>query len=349
MDAGLPLSETWLRVPVCSLRGSPRSSSCHWPCVAASADRAAAVFAFLLAISPLLVLYSRIIRSYAPATLAAFGAVLCFEVWWRTRRRSAGAGYGVFAALAIWLNLTTLPFVAAPIVYTTARIALNSRARPSELAALAGVGAFALLCVAAVLLPAASSLVWMSGMHGKASLPTAEAWFDVARMHAGTRSPWVAAGIIAALARGAVLLWQRDREFLLYVASIAALHGVGLVLLGPSQLDNPIVINRYLIVLLPFGLALCALGLSAPLPRLPTALQWGGHRAAAAGHRGNRPLRRSELRADELRARSDLGLLRSRRELAATRVRPALLPRTRGDGGGRPRHHRVSVAQPGLE
>jgi len=36
----------------------------------------------------------------------------------------------------------------------------------------------------------------MRRLHGKASLPTAEAWFDVARMHAGTRSPWVAAGII---------------------------------------------------------------------------------------------------------------------------------------------------------
>lgn len=275
LDAGLQLSEAWLRAPVLAVG---LAAIVVMPLVLRRrlGDRAAAVFALLLAISPLLALYSRIIRSYLPATLAAFLAVLCFEAWWRTRSRAAGAGYGVFAALAIWFNLTTLPFAAAPVVYASVRIALDWRARRADLAPLAAVGAFALACVAAVLLPAAESLLFMSKIHGRGPLPALETWLDVARMHAGSRSPWITALVCAGLARGALLLWRSDRELLLFVASISALHVVGLALLGPSQLDNPIVINRYLIVLLPFGLALCALGLAVPLPRLPSALQWTG-------------------------------------------------------------------------
>src|SRR5205085_9235144 len=89
--------------------------------------RAALLFAALLAVSPLLVLYSRIARSYLPLVLFGVGAVVAFEVWWRERSRRAGAAFVGLAAVAVWFHLGAAPLVAAPFPFALGEVALPGR------------------------------------------------------------------------------------------------------------------------------------------------------------------------------------------------------------------------------
>lgn len=266
-DSGARLGEFELRLPALLL-GTLAIAVMPWMLRERLGTRASGWYAWLLALSPLLAIYSRMVRSYAPAMLLAFVAVVCFERWWRERNRRAGAGYAVCAGLALWCNLSVAPFVAAPVVYATARLAFGDaelRARSRELTA---VAAAALVCALLPLLPALESLSLLSEVHGSGGRPTPATWLEVVRMHSGSTSPILTLLVLVALARGIALSWRRDREWLLYLAALVVLHVVGLLALGPDQLDNPIVINRYLLVLTPFGLALVARGLAEPIARL---------------------------------------------------------------------------------
>jgi hypothetical protein len=271
LDVGIQLGELELRIPVL-LTSLISIALMPWLLRDRLGTPASLLFAVAIATSPLLVLYGRLVRSYAPAVLFAFIAVACFEHWRRTRSQGAGAAYCVGASLAIWFNLTSAPFVAAPMVYHLVRLVMQRSRDASEWTAALGLGISALVAVALPLLPARESLLGLGEIHGRGGLPSADTWLEIVRMHAGARSPWLAALVVAATLRGAWITLRdssESREWLGLIAFAAAFHVVGLVVLGPDQLDNPIVINRYLLVLLPFGLSFAALGAASPMPRLP--------------------------------------------------------------------------------
>ena len=272
MSAGIPISEVTVRsLPL--LCGTLSIGVMPWLLRARLGDRAAVTFAFLLAVSPLLTIYARIARSYAPAVLLAFIAVVSFERWWSQRSRPAAAAYCVCASLALWWNLATAPFVATPVAYALLRLALGDRDLRMRWRELLGWSAAALLCALLPLLPALESLSVLREVHGGGQLPGLPTWLEVVRMHSGSGATVVTGVVVLGVARGAALTWHRDRAWLGYLAALTAGHAIGLAVLGPDQLDNPIVINRYLLVLLPFGLALCADGWTAPLPRVEPRLQ----------------------------------------------------------------------------
>src|SRR6185295_6644154 len=99
--------------------------------------------AWLLAVSPMLVLYSRIARSYMPMLLLGGGAVAAFEAFWRTCRPRWAVAYAALAALAVWFHLGAGPLVAAPLAFAAADAVLRPGGREERLrrlAALAGAG-----------------------------------------------------------------------------------------------------------------------------------------------------------------------------------------------------------------
>jgi hypothetical protein len=95
--AGVPLDGVALRLPivVCGLLALAAI-----PLVTARrvGRPAAYVLAWLVALSPLLVLYGRLVRSYLPMVLLSFCAAAAFEAWWRTGRRRLAAAYVASAA-----------------------------------------------------------------------------------------------------------------------------------------------------------------------------------------------------------------------------------------------------------
>ena len=73
-------------------------------------------------------LYSRIARSYVPAALWVWLAVVAFERAWRQRSLAAAAAYVSFGAAAVYFHLGTAPLVAAPLVWAAVQVALDLRA-----------------------------------------------------------------------------------------------------------------------------------------------------------------------------------------------------------------------------
>lgn len=274
LDRGIVLGELGFRAPLLAA-SLATLVLLPWALRPRIGGAAALVLAWLVALSPMLVLYGRIVRSYALIVLLGCGALLAFERWWRTRSTPAAAGYVVLAALATWLHLGAAPTVLSPFAFA-ALAGLRDRARlrsswlPLAGLALASAGAIALL-----LLPARESLLALAGEHGTGRLPAARTWLELARLQLGSRSAVVAALLAAAALRGARVLARREPALAGILACAIVGQIAGLFALAPRFLETLAVANRYLLVALPAWLAFAAVGLAAPVrgaPR-PGALQ----------------------------------------------------------------------------
>ena len=266
LDRGVVLSELGFRAPllVASLATLAVLPRVLRPRVGRGA---ALVLAWLVALSPMLVLYGRIVRSYALIVLLGFAALLAFERWWRTRSPGSAASYVALAALAIWLHLGAAPYVLSPFAFAafaSLRDGARLRASLPPLAALVGAVAAATLLL---LLPARESLLALAGQHGTGRLPTPGTWLELAQLQLGSRSLAVVAILAVAALRGALVLARRERDLALILACGILGQVAGLFVLAPRFLETLAVANRYLLVALPAWLAFAAVGLATPLRR----------------------------------------------------------------------------------
>ena len=254
MDAGLTLSELGFRLPalLCgcvALYVLPRA-------FLDTVDRVAVeLYGWLVAVSPGLVLYSRIARSYLPMLLAGFGAVIAFEAWWRTRDRRYAFLYIGLGGMAVWLHLGAGPLVVSPFLFALGDLMRQREERGRRLLELAAVGCGLGLALAAFLVPARVSLLALvaSKRQEQPPVPFATVW-DVLKLQAGTPSDTMTALFWLAALTGLVLL-LRDRPRLGAFTLTAALgHLAGLLILSPIGLAQPLILNRYLLPILPFVL-----------------------------------------------------------------------------------------------
>lgn len=261
MDAGVVVSELSLRAPslVAGLAAVPLLP---WLASPRIGRRAAIVFAWLLAVSPMLVLYSRIARPYMPAVFAAAVAVLLFERWLRHRQPACAAGYVVSGAAAVYLHLVAAPLVLTPLLYA----ALRAKGRDERLALLWPALGVA-LAITVCLIPAQESLLEVMRAKRGGGLPSLAAWAGVLRLQLGTREWIVVALELALVARGVVVLWRTQRDFLAYLAVLVAAQLIGLMILAPDRLEERAILNRYVLVALPLFLIPIAVGLSTPWQR----------------------------------------------------------------------------------
>lgn len=219
----------------------------------------AELFGWLVAFSPLFVLYSRIARSYMPMVVLSFAAVMAFERWWSGGSRKAGAVYVLCGALAIWVHLGAGPIVASPFLFAVGDL-IRTRAwrRLGELTVLglAIVGAMALYLV-----PAGRSLLKLVGnKHQEIDIP----WRTVAavlHLEAGTRSTTLMVVFWAAALAGLVVLVRQNPRLGIFTLTVTLGHLAGILILSPLGLNLPIVLNRYLLPILPFVLLWVAVAL----------------------------------------------------------------------------------------
>jgi hypothetical protein len=300
---GQPLTEMVLRAPslvagIVFLIVAPR-----W--VERRLGRPAAIaFAWLAAISPPLVFYSRIARSYMPVALLGFLAVMAFWAWWTTGRRRHAAAYALLAGSTLYFHLGTGPFLVVPFAWAAgAKLVAGWRARrrgapapeqPGWLAwLLTGVATAG--AMAAFLLPTAWTLLPLIA-EKRIHMPSTfeNTIHHMLQLAAGTGQNLLAVLFWLAAAGGlAVLLVRRPA---LGSFSLAMVVGqiVGLLLLDPLGLPHPLIFNRYLLVTLPFVLLWTATGLVTVGSVLRSA--WPV-RGAALGDSEDGPLlfERSEL------------------------------------------------------
>jgi hypothetical protein len=305
LDHGMALDEWRLRLPVLA---SGLAALAVLPALARRRlePAARALFCALVALSPLLVLYSRIARSYMPATLLSFAAVMAFDSWWAPGRGSgagraggphaAAVAYVVLAALAVWFHLGTAPIVVAPLLYGAGELALAaiSHTRSSRgggrgpwasrrVAALAAAGAGLAASCALFLVPAYPSLARVVAAKRQAQEVPAATWWAVLRLQAGTGQRLPALLFWAAALGGLAVLLHRRPRLGGYLAALALAQPLGILALSPLGLARPQVLDRYLLPALPVVLLWVAAGLAHPWWPRQGRLGRAGQRLGAAG------------------------------------------------------------------
>ncbi len=320
LDHGVALSEMWLRLPVltCGL-----AALAAIPALARRYLEPAArpILWALVATSPLLVLYSRIARSYMPATLLSFAAVMAFGRWWMdagantaspadaasaaSAADAAAAGargsrvalacYAALGALAVWFHLGTAPIVAAPLVVAASQMSLAALrgwrseggrlapGRPSRWRELAAAAAGLASGWALFLVPAAPSLARLVAAKSQAQRIPAAVWGDVLRLQAGCGGRLPAALFWLSAAVGAVTLVRRWQRCGIYLVALALAQVLGIRVLSPLGLARAQVLDRYLLPVLPIVLVWVATGLARPWWPRQSAFGRRGQRWAAAG------------------------------------------------------------------
>lgn len=257
MGWGVPVSELVLRLPVllCGLAALlvlPAAVSGG----AGQVDRGTVlVYRWLVAISPALVLYSRIVRSYMPMVLFSFGAVMAFEAWWRTRSWRAGGVYVLLGALAVWFHLGAGPIVAAPFLFAAGDALVRRQDLRRDLRDLLLLGLTLTAAFALFLVPARDSLLGVvAGKSVKRSVPWSEVLPNVLRLQAGTANGWLALLFWLAVLAGLTILMRKDRRLALFTLTTVGGHVAGLLILSPVGMASPVILGRYLLPVLPFVL-----------------------------------------------------------------------------------------------
>lgn len=263
---GVELSESVLRAPsvvagLLALLVLPLLAA-RW-----GGARVGALLAWLLAISPSLVYYSRIARPYVLVVLFGGVAVAAFWRWYRGGGWGFAAGYAVAAALAIWLHPGAAPFVGAPFAFaaleTLWRVAVRRQPGRRSPAALALVAAGAGAGVALFLVPAWSSLVRILRLRAGQESLTGELLGDVLLLQAGSARPWIAILFWVTALGGLGLLARRRPAAAAYTLVLVAVHWAAVTLvLEPFKMSRTIVLGRYLLVALPVALLWAAWGLA---------------------------------------------------------------------------------------
>lgn len=228
-----------------------------------------ALWVGLLAVSPLLVYFSKIARPYAITVLAVFVAGIAVLRWWRNGSVGSAATYVAGTGLAAWLHPVTLGFTLLPLAYCgvlSLRVIGTDRRPAWRLFALGG----ALLAVLAATLGPPLVHDWdaIAAKTGEHAI-TLDSVYRTGLMLAGTASPFVLLALLALGIYGAIVLWQRDREpVALFGLSIAG-YWLLLALSGATWIEHPLVQARYLLIVLPFLLLAAAAGAVALARRLP--------------------------------------------------------------------------------
>ena len=280
IEAGVPLSEMLLRLPmlvagIAALVLVPRllAGRLH-PAVEVA-------LAWLVAISPSLVFYSRFARSYMPMVLSALAAAVAFDAWWREGSRRAAAAWAALGAFAVWLHLGAAPLVGAPWLFALGE-ALLARRGWRDLRRLALAAGGMALALAVLVGPAAPSLVRLLAIKQGASVLTQDAVASTLLLQAGTRWPWLAAGFWLLAAAGLVRLWRERPRLAAWSATLAAAQLGGVLLMAPAGVSHPLVSNRYLLPAVPLVLLWVAVALAWPWQRGARGpAGWAGWLAAA--------------------------------------------------------------------
>jgi hypothetical protein len=260
MDAGVPLGEMLVRLPVLVAGLAMLVVGPWWAWRRLGAGPAVA-FAWLLAISPALVFYSRIARSYGPAALLGCAAVVAFEAWERRGGRRLAGTYVAGATAAVWFHLAAAPLVLAPLLAGVPRAVRARGRRAAALLALVLVTSAALF---ALLAPARDTLLPLIAQKSGSLAVTAGEIAELAAWLAGVRSPWLATAFWALVVIGAIRLAGRDARLAGFLVVAGLGQVLGILALAPQGHQNAVILARYLVPALPIVLAFVAEALGRP-------------------------------------------------------------------------------------
>jgi len=224
-------------------------------------DKSTLIFSALLAMSPMLVLYSRTARPYALTLLLSLLALAAFQKFIESEKFSwkSGLVYVLCAMSSVWLHLITLPLVVAPfLVHGLSALPGRNWSRVGRMFYL---GFFTLTGLLALVLPPVlgqpEALMVKLGVQA----PDLQTYHGVLYAWLGTSSLVVVGVGVFFVALGAGPLW-RGLPLVSSLVTGLSLTLVVILLTQPAWVHNPLTLARYLLAAIPLILLCIALGIS---------------------------------------------------------------------------------------
>ena len=236
--------------------------------------RRAAWLALLLAVSPLLIFYSRICRPYSAVAFLAFTAILLAARWMQSGGLLPALIFIGTGVLAIYFHLFAVVTVMAPVL---AAFVFHARRLEKSRTTVAGPPLRHWTVVAAAMIGITAFLVLPALIHSvqstfftvaRVGTLTLRSVPQVALLISGTGQPVLALLFWAALVVGAVGQCRRNPWFGGMLISLYPLHVLALILSRPDSAQSAILLTRYCIPLVPVSLLLVACGIQAALETL---------------------------------------------------------------------------------
>lgn len=223
----------------------------------------ALVFGFLIAVSPLLINYSRNARPYMLTLLMAGLATWALARWERGGELRYAVVYLCCAWLAGWLHLIMVPFVLALLLPLYFRLCRKGSSSAIDWHTLIIISALAIAGILALNLP--PQLGDPAAMTAKTGndLPNLDTLMGVWHIWLGSDSSVI---VLIGLALAGVgfssVRADLPREFRMWSSGLFAILAAVLVM-QPAWVHNPLTFGRYLLPMLPLLLLLIAAGIVA--------------------------------------------------------------------------------------
>ncbi len=214
----------------------------------------------LLAISPLLVNYSRNARPYILTLLLAWIAIIALLRWRESRQYRWLFVNSAATIFACWLHMAAAPFILPPTAFIIATVLIKSFIQRNKKEALiASLYSLLLICGIGFL---CLRPLWLSrdilASRVGADLPTADTFIGVWYIFLGTGNSIV---VIIGVALGILGLWSvrhSQKQLLTFAAIGIAGLLASIYFMKPSWVQNPLTFARYMLpaqILLLVGIA----------------------------------------------------------------------------------------------
>ena len=224
--------------------------------------RTAVAFTFYLAVSPLLVSYSRNARPYAITLLLAGVAIIALARWDATRSARTAAVYGLATWSAVWLHLTSGPLLLAPLVWVFCKDTRRAFAHGDWRRVRSSLALGVALAAALAVVIAPPLLLDPQALGGKIGQHTVDLDTLIGALHivAGSASPLVVVGMGALALVGAGAMWRALKpEITLALVGLATTLAL-LLATRPMWLNHAVVLVRYVLPVVPLALLAAACG-----------------------------------------------------------------------------------------
>lgn len=219
-------------------------------------------FAWLLAVCPLLIFYSRYARPYSLSVLLGFLAAMSFFRWWSGEGQGWAVWFVVLGVLAPYFHLTAIPFVLVPLSYglldgLAGRSPYGPRQKALRVPLLfIAIGWTVLLGPPLWLNPGAVMGKMADGSVGPVTI------LGALSLLLGTSHQWLQGLLVLFAGVGFVTCWSQRRSAAVFLGLLLVGQVMFVVALSPEGVGVPIVLARYLLPALPVVLLWVSVGLS---------------------------------------------------------------------------------------
>lgn len=220
-------------------------------------------FAWLLAISPTLIYFSRYARPYAISTFLAFIGILAFYKWWAEKRKIMLGVYIICAIFGPYFHLTIMPFVFAPLLFVAMgnfRVNINRRI---SFMVLCKIGLSVIIGLLVLLiLPLAFNLQSLQGKTSYSSISW-DTLMGAMELMVGAKEPWLLiTALLLGLVIGSTALFKKNKLFFSYLLFLTLCQVSAVFIARPKWSNASFVFLRYCLPCLPVFLLMLASGLT---------------------------------------------------------------------------------------